>query len=220
MKRLPTSLLLLLLICSCSSRQGEANLQDNADSLEAVRQDSLRQAQELQKQTRADSLKAEEESERFCKQLSLNDLLVLLDDGEGDNSIQKKTDLSFVYEEEDGSDDGDASCEVIVYGKYIEKGENNKLISTTGHSCFFKIQLDTSKQAWLCFSNKDDADHFYEQALKDGRNSKKFIVTKSDDGNSFNISDYLPDGSPSSIYDINRPKLEDGFYAISIDFYY
>ena len=218
MKRLLTSLLLLLLICSCSSKHGEANQQDNADSLEAVRQDSIRHAQEMHEQARADSLKAEMESEQFCRQLSLNDLLTLLGD-EGTSSI-KNTGLSLIYSEEDDSDEGDVSCEVIVYGKYIDKGEGNKLISITGHSCFFKIQLDTSKQAWLCFSNKDDADHFYKQALKEGQENTKFVITKSHDGNSFNIGDSLPDGSLNSMYDIYRPKLKDGFYTIDIDFYY
>ena len=219
MKKLTTALLLLLTICSCSSKQGENNENDKADSLRAVRQDSIRMAQEKQEQARADSLKAEEEAEQFCRQLSLNDLLVLLG-AEGTNSIEKKTGLSLVYETEDGGNDGDASCEVIVYGKYIEKDKNYKLTSTTGHSCFFKIQLDTSKQAWLNFSNKDDADHFYNQALKDGKANKKYIITTNPDGNSFNIGSPFPDGTSNPMYDINRPKLENGFYQIAIDFYY
>ncbi|MBR3114233.1 MAG: hypothetical protein IKN22_03185 [Bacteroidaceae bacterium] len=218
MKKLTTALLLLLTICSCSSKQGETNEKDTVDSLEAIKQDSIRMVQEKKEQARADSLKAEEESEQFCKQLSFNDLLALLDD-EGKNSIEK-TGLSLVYKEEEDYDGGDVSCEEIVYGKYIEKEEGNKLISTTGHSCFFKIQLDTSKQAWLNFSNKDDADHFYNQALKDGKASKKYIITTNPDGNSFNIGSPFPDGSSNPMYDINRPKLENGFYQIAIDFYY
>jgi len=219
MKKLTTALLLLLTLCSCSSKQGETNEKDTVDSLEAIKQDSIRMVQEKKEQARADSLKAEEESEQFCRQLSLNDLLVLLG-AEGTNSIEKKTGLSLVYETEDGGNDGDVSCEEIVYGKYIEKEEGNKLISTTGHSCFFKIQLDTSKQAWLNFSNKDDADHFYNQALKDGKANKKYIITTNPDGNSFNIGSPFPDGSSNPMYDIHRPKLENGFYQIAIDFYY
>ncbi|MDO4950612.1 MAG: hypothetical protein Q4E49_00955 [Bacteroidales bacterium] len=219
MKKLTTALLLLLTLCSCSSKQGETNEKDTVDSLEAIKQDSIRMVQEKKEQARADSLKAEEEAEQFCRQLSLNDLLVLLG-AEGTNSIEKKTGLSLVYETEDGGNDGDVSCEEIVYGKYIEKEKGNKLISTTGHSCFFKIQLDTSKQAWLNFSNKDDADHFYNQALKDGKANKKYIITTNPDGNSFNIGSPFPDGTSNPMFDINRPKLENGFYQIAIDFYY
>ena len=219
MKKLTTALLLLLTLCSCSSKQGETNEKDTVDSLEAIKQDSIRIVQEKKEQARADSLKAEEEAEQFCRQLSLNDLLVLLG-AEGTNSIEKKTGLSLVYETEDGGNDGDVSCEEIVYGKYIEKEKGNKLISTTGHSCFFKIQLDTSKQAWLNFSNKDDADHFYNQALKDGKANKKYIITTNPDGNSFNIGSPFPDGTSNPMFDINRPKLENGFYQIAIDFYY
>ena len=219
MKKLTTALLLLLTICSCSPKQGETNEKDTVDSLEAIKQDSIRMVQEKKEQARADSLKAEEEAEQFCRQLSLNDLLVLLG-AEGTNSIEKKTGLSLVYETEDGGNDGDVSCEEIVYGKYIEKEKGNKLISTTGHSCFFKIQLDTSKQAWLNFSNKDDADHFYNQALKDGKANKKYIITTNPDGNSFNIGSPFPDGTSNPMFDINRPKLENGFYQIAIDFYY
>ena len=87
MKKLTTALLLLT-ICSCSPKQGETNEKDTVDSLEAIKQDSIRMVQEKKEQARADSLKAEEESEQFCKQLSFNDLLALLDD-EGKNSIEK-----------------------------------------------------------------------------------------------------------------------------------
>ena len=219
MKKLTTALLLLLTLCSCSSKQGETNEKDIVDSLETIKQDSIRMVQEKKEQAIADSLKAEEEAEQFCRQLSLNDLLVLLG-AEGTNSIEKKTGLSLVYETEDGGNDGDVSCEEIVYGKYIEKEKGNKLISTTGHSCFFKIQLDTSKQAWLNFSNKDDADHFYNQALKDGKANKKYIITTNPDGNSFNIGSPFPDGTSNPMFDINRPRLENGFYQIAIDFYY
>ena len=99
MKKLTTALLLLLTLCSCSSKQGETNEKDTVDSLEAIKQDSIRMVQEKKEQARADSLKAEEESEQFCKQLSFNDLLALLDD-EGINSIEK-TGLSLIYKEEE-----------------------------------------------------------------------------------------------------------------------
>ena len=46
MKKLTIALLLLLTLCSCSSKQGETNEKDTVDSLEAIKQDSIRMVQE------------------------------------------------------------------------------------------------------------------------------------------------------------------------------
>ena len=190
-----------------------------ADSLETVRIDSMRKAEakiEAERQAE-EQKKREEEAEQFCKRFSLKDLLCLLRNYENPNKAESSG-LSFIYKDVTKEEYGDDIT--IVYGKYIEKDGKNQLKSTTTHSCFFQVLLDTSTQYRINFSNKDDANSFFDKVLEYGviRHENYYYIPRKQlpDGMTITVDsiDWSSDYAP--IYCIEPPNVIEGYYSIII----
>ena len=217
--------LCVLLAVSCTqANNGEQKDETAVDSLEMARQDSIQKAEAEAKlneeREAAEQQKREEESEQFCKNLSIKDLLDLLEHY-SEAQIVQNGGLTFIYKYEEESTDGDAGYEKIVYGRDIEKGDKKDigydLNRTSGHACYYEINLDTSTNPYLCFANKDDADGFYDRVA----NHKPFEY----DGNTYYVNKnngelYIDtkydEDSFETHYVLYPLELEDGFYQIKI----
>lgn len=191
-----------------------------ADSLKMAHLDSLKKA-EAKMEEEAKKQKQEEESEKFCKQFSVEDLISLLGscaDPQSNDFIAEAGGLSFIYkdvkEEEYGEDI------TIVYGKYVEKDEKNQLKSTTSHSCFFQVLLDTSTQYRMNFSNKDDANSFFDKVLKYGviKHEEYYYIPKNKlpNGETITVDSINWNGDYAPQYSIEQPCIIDGYYSLII----
>lgn len=170
-----------------------------------------------EERTTTEEDKIETESEEFCKRFSLEDLLCLLRNYENPNKAESSG-LSFIYKDVTKEEYGDDIT--IVYGKYIEKDGKNQLTSTTTHSCFFQVLLDTSTQYRMNFSNKDDANSFFKKVLDYGviKHENYYYIPrkKLPGGKTITVSsiDWSSDDAP--IYSIEPPKVIEGFYSLII----
>lgn len=130
----------------------------------------------------------------------------------------------YVIEQSEEDEVGGSSS---VYGWGVEKGRKleygYELKCTSPHACYFYYQEDTSRQAAMCFKDKDDADRFFEEALEYG-----LVVM----GNSYHVAtEKLPGGTVTVVsfsdYNImaeitkpaNNNEFHPGFYVISIYFF-
>ena len=127
--------------------------------------------------------------------------------------------MTYLYEYEDG----DGGSYDTVYGRDVEKGEKTdfgyELKPKSDHACYFQYSLDTSTHASLNFTDKADADRFFEAFLKSG------VV---DCGGMYVVVEQeIPAGEVISVesmrdyngkYSIEKPVLdpERGFYTIII----
>ena len=217
--------LCLLLAVSCNNANNGGQKDETAvDSLEMARQDSIRKAEaeaKLNEEREAAELqKRDEEAEQFCSQFSIEDLLDLLEHY-GAAQIVQNGGLTFIYKEEEESIDGDVGLEKIVYGREIEKGDKKdfgyNLISTSRHSCYYELNLDTSTNPFLCFADKDDADSFYDRVA----NHKPFeyegetYYINKNNGELY-IDTQYDEESFETHYCLYPPELEEGFYKIKI----
>lgn len=218
--------LCLLLAISCNNaNNGEQKDETAVDSLEMARQDSIQKAEAEAKlneeREAAEQQKRDEEAEQFCKQFSIEDLLDLLEHY-GAAKIVQNGGLTFIYKDEIESTDGDVGEERVVYGREIEKGDKKdfgyNLISTSKHSCYYELNLDTSTNPYLYFANKDDADSFFNRVA----NHKPFKY----DGETYYINKnnsvlYIDtqydEDSFETHYCLYPPEHENGFYKIKID---
>lgn len=215
-----------MLAVSCNqANNGEQKDETAVDSLEMARQDSIQKAEAEAKLNEerevAEQQKREEESEQFCKNFSIEDLLDLLEHY-SEAQIVQNGGLTFIYEDEIESTDGDVGEDKIVYGREIEKGDKKdfgyNLISTSKHSCYYELNLDTSTNPYLYFANKDDADSFYERVAKHKPfeyEGKTYYINKNN-GELYIDTKYDED-SFETHYVLYPPELEDGFYKIMID---
>lgn len=135
----------------------------------------------------------------------------------------EKCGMTYLYEYEDGGEDGDAGFYDTVYGRDVEKGEKTdfgyELKPKSNHACYFQYSLDTSTHASLNFTDKTDANRFFEAFLKSG------VV---DCGGMYVVVEQeIPAGEVISVesmrdyngkYSIEKPVLdpERGFYTIII----
>lgn len=217
--------LCLLLAVSCNSANNGGQKDETAvDSLEMARQDSIRKAEAEAKlneeREAAEQQKRDEEAEQFCSQFSIENLLDLLEHY-GAAQIVQNGGLTFIYKEEEESIDGDVGLEKIVYGREIEKGDKKdfgyNLISTSRHSCYYELNLDTSTNPFLCFADKDDADSFYDRVA----NHKPFeyegetYYINKNNGELY-IDTQYDEESFETHYCLYPPELNDGFYKIKI----
>ena len=218
--------LCLLLAISCNnSNNGEQKDETAVDSLEMARQDSIQkaeaEAQLNEEREAAEQQKRDEEAEQFCKKFSIEDLLDLLEHY-GAAKIVQNGGLTFIYKEEIESTDGDVGEERVVYGREIEKGDKKdfgyNLISTSKHSCYYELNLDTSTNPYLYFANKDDADSFYNRAAnyKPFKYEGETYYINKNNGVLYIDTKYDED-SFETHYCLYQPELEDGFYKIKID---
>lgn len=220
----------MLLIIGCNNSNKAEQQEDNTvtDSLETARQDSIQKAEAEAKlneeREAAEQQKRDEEAEQFCRQLSIEDLLDLLEHYGGAKIVQNGG-LTFIYEDEIESTDGDVGEEQIVYGRDIEKGDKKNfgydLKCTSGHACYYEINLDTSTNPSLCFADKDDADAFYDRAAKcetidmDGTT---YYIHPKDDGQIYIETPY-GDGDFNTHFALSRPEKNGDFYRISVEVY-
>ena len=104
----------------------------------------------------------EDEAEQFCKNFSLEKLMSMLTLQDG---FEEKSGMSLIYKDVIIGEEVDE--DEIVYGFGIEKTDKKtlgyNLKSTTRHSCFYKLNEDTSTNPSLNFSDKDDANTFYDK---------------------------------------------------------
>ena len=217
--------LCMLLAISCNqANNGEQKDETAVDSLEMARQDSIQKAEAEAKlneeRETAEQQKRDEEAEQFCKKFSIEDLLDLLEHY-GAAKIVQNGGLTFIYKEEIESTDGDVGEERIVYGREIEKGDKKdfgyNLISTSKHSCYYELNLDTSTNPYLYFANKDDADSFYNRTAnhKPFKYDGKTYYVNKNNGELYIDTKYDED-SFETHYVLYPPELEDGFYKIKI----
>lgn len=190
-----------------------------ADSLEMVRQDSIKRV-EAKMEEEAKKQKQEEESEKFCKQFSVEDLICLIENYENPSKAEGSG-LSFIYK--DAVYGGEYGDDIeIVYGKYIEKGDKKNLgfnlKGTTSHSCFFIVELDTSTQMTICFSNEEDAKNFFKKVSEYGviEYEGAYYIPKMRLTNSkpIHVDSLEWDGDYAPLYYIGSPKYREGYYKI------
>ena len=143
-----------------------------ADSLEMVRQDSIKLA-EQKEQERIEANKIAELHEK----MSFENFLGMLKNYDQESYAQK-CGLSLIYRDfVDGGEDG-VDCLEIVYGYEVEKGrkkedfdgESNSYVINpkSNHSCYFLCNYDSSSSASLHFQDKEDAEIFFSKAQKYG----------------------------------------------------
>ena len=112
-----------------------------------------------------------------------------------------------------------------LYGFGIEKTDKKtlgyNLKSTTRHSCFYKLNEDTSTNPSLNFSDKDDANAFYDKASKcktidiDGNT---YYIHPKDDGQIYIETPYGDDDF-NTHFVLYRPEKNGDFYRISVEVY-
>ena len=175
----------------------------------------------------------EEASKAFCRQFSVKDLLVLLNMTEEDKDTQQ-TGLALIYsdsaegEEEEGLEGSelDVTCSEVVYGRDIEKTTKKELgyqlKATTGHACFFNMSWDTSTQASLNFSDKDDAEDFMERAAKHEKIELKdspYWFRLDEKNKHVHIEIPWTEDEHQTKYELYPPVLKEGFYSIEVEVY-
>ncbi len=213
MKRNYILLTMTLILLSCGNKKAPA--ERGADSL-TIAKDSL---------VVETSQEKDPAFEKFFEQLSFDNFVDLLKNPYKETA--EKCGLSFLFHEDmEVAEEGDADGSCSFYGWGIEKIEKQEngyhIICTSDHACYFYYQEDTSKQAAMCFKNKDDANRFIEKALAYG------LV---DMNGSYHIAEEkLPNGTVKVdsfrdyqiITEMMKPEKDDefhqGFYVIR--FYY
>lgn len=144
--------------------------------------------------------------------------LLTLQDG-----FEEKSGMSLIYKDVIIGEEVDE--DEIVYGFGIEKTDKvtlgYNLKSTTRHSCFYQINYDTSTNPNLNFSDKDDANAFYDKASKcktidiDGNT---YYIHPKDDGQIYIETPYGDDDF-NTHFVLYRPEKSGDFYRISVEVY-
>jgi len=219
----------MLLTVGCNNSNNAEHKENNtaADSPETTRKDSIQKTEveaklnEEEEREAAEQQKLEDEAEQFCKNFSLEKLMVLLT--QQDNFVEKSG-LSLIYKDVNIGEEVD---EVeIVYGFGIEKTDTKtlgyNLKSTTKHSCFYQINYDTSTNPSLNFSDKDDANAFYDKASKCETivigDTTYYIHEKTDDKYyPIHIETPYGDDDFETHFALSRPEKEGDFYRISVE---
>ena len=221
LKQLAVYMLCVLVVpvTACSSK--EKKTADSMDTTQVRTEEATTQPTDSAEAAR---LQREEASKQFCRQLSVEDLLVLLTGGD-----VEKTGLTLVYEDSEDSEENELeNYEVkdVVYGRDIEKTTKKELgydlKATSGHSCFFNIFTATSTNASLNFGNKEDAEDFLERAAKHEPvkiGDTTYYFHQKPDAKGVYIEKPYADNDFSTEYVLYPPKLEDGFYRIEIEVY-
>ncbi len=211
---------IILIICgvvyfSDSQERREARLAREKfvkDSLEQVRQDSIKLAQQKEKE-RLETVKVA----KFREQLSFENFLGMLKHYEN-TSYANKCGLNLLYKNVDIEEWGE--CIEIVNGYDVEKGSKKEyggyeIIAKSNHACYFIHEICTSEGAHLSFKDEEDAKVFYNKAKDYG-----LII----DGDTYYIPNKkLPKGK--SIYvdeidyekiigTISSPTYDEGWYVV------
>jgi len=181
------------------------------DSLEAVRQDSLRMVEQKEK----DELEAKKLAE-FREKFTFENLLSLLKNH--DNVVAaKKCGLSLIYK--DVENDGEVECVDIVYGYEVERGSDKQVVAKSDNACYLYFSLDTSTQAILYFNDAADADYFQNMAKEYGLiiyEYNKYVPKKRMSSGYHNVDSLDWDGEYAPMYSLSNVSSERGWYVVNI----
>lgn len=210
-------------VSACTSKEKK-----EADATQVVSPDTASKAEVAVSEDSVDTeqQQREEASRKFCEQFSLDNLMVLLHGEDGVTPAQK-TGLTLIYSDEieDEEEEGMSYSEA-VYGRDIEKTTKRKLgydiKATTGHSCFYQINMDTSTNPRLCFGNEDDAKGFFERASEQKTvkyGDQTLYIHKRPDKQELYLEKPYAGDDFETVYVLYPPELEDGFYTIRVEVY-
>ena len=216
-----------LLTIGCNNSNNAEQQEENAvaDSLETASQDSIQKAEAEAKlneeREAAEQQKLEDEAEQLCKNFSLEKLMDMLTLQE---NCMEKCGLSLIYKDAIIGDEVDE--DEIVYGFGVEKTDKEtlgyKLKSTTRHSFYYQIDENTSINPSLNFSDEDDANAFYDKALKCETivigDTTYYIHEKPDDKYyPIHIQTPYGDDDYQTHFALSRPEKNGDFYRISVE---
>ena len=182
-----------------------------SDSIESVRQDSLRMAEHKEKE----ELEAKKLAE-FREKFTFGNLLALLKNYDNVGYAQK-CGLSRIYK--DVEDDGEIECTEIVYGYDVEKDGNNTVEAKSNNSCYLRYSLDSSTHAAMYFKNASDADYFQNIAKEYGLlvyDGSKYVPQKKISSGYHNVDSLDWEGDYAPTYMISDTSSENGWYIIHI----
>ena len=217
----------MLLTTSCNNSNNAEQQEDNAaaDSLEMASKDTIQKAEAEAKldeeREAAEQQKLEDEAEQFCKNFSLEKLMVMLT--LQDNCMDKNG-LSLIYKDAIIGDEIDE--DEIVYGFGVEKTDKKalgyNLKSSTRHSFYYQIDENTSINPSLNFSDEDDANAFYDKALKCETiviGDKTYYIHEKPDDKYYPIHIQTPYGDDDfeTHFALSRPEKIGDFYRISVE---
>lgn len=188
-----------------------------ADSLEQVRKDSIK----LAEQKEQERIEVEKHTE-FRKKFTFGNFIALLKNHDN-ASYAQKCGLSLIYKDIDDADEGEVSCEEYVYGYDVEKGENNRVEAKSNYSCYLSYNLDSSTHAAMYFKDASDADYFQTIAKEYGLlvyDGSKFVPRKKMPSGYHNVDSLDWEGDYAPTYMISDTSNENGWYVvyIGIDF--
>ena len=188
-----------------------------ADSLEQVRKDSIKLA-EQKEQERIEA----EKVEKFREKMSFENFIGMLNHYEN-QSYANKCGLNLLYRSDTEEEYGTST--EIVYGYDVEKGSKKDyggydIVAKSNHACYFMYMLDTSTGAQISFKDSDDADILFKKAKEYGLiiyEDMYYIPNKRlPNGKSIRLAEY-----DNSIYErvcgtISAPDYINGWYVIHI----
>lgn len=191
---------------------------------------SLKNAEQAKTKLKNDSAEAEkqkreEAAKQFCEQFSVEDLLRLLNHA-GEPEAEKSG-MSFLFDDSvDDDEEEGLSYSVVAYGRNVEKGKKldlgYQIVSTSAHSCYFTLNVDTSTNPRLYFANQEDANNFFQRASSAKRfdyDGETYTIQKEADSNCIDIMIPWVEDELQTKYSIHPPKLENGFYEIWVEVY-
>lgn len=182
-----------------------------SDSLEAVRQDSLRMVEQKEK----DELEAKKLAE-FREKFTFENLLSLIKNHDNVEAA-KKCGLSLIYK--DVENDGEVECVDIVYGYEVERGSDKQVVAKSDNACYLYFSLDTSTQAILYFNDAADADYFQNMAKEYGLiiyEYNKYVPKKRMSSGYHNVDSLDWDGEYAPMYSLSNVSSERGWYVVNI----
>lgn len=182
-----------------------------SDSLEAVRQDSLRMVEQKEK----DELEAKKLAE-FREKFTFENLLSLIKNHDNVEAA-KKCGLSLIYK--DVENDGEVECVDIVYGYEVERGSDKQVVAKSDNACYLNFSLDTSTQAILYFNDAADADYFQNMAKEYGLiiyEYNKYVPKKRMSSGYHNVDSLDWDGEYAPMYSLSNVSSERGWYVVNI----
>ena len=194
-----------------------------ADSLEKVRQDSIKLAAKLE----AERIE-KEKIERFRENFTFNNILNLLKHPD-DASLAQKCGLSLLYKNSETivdnfMEEGDSyKAYDIAYGYETEKGSKNSeglgygIKASSTHSCYFNYLAGRGKTTLFHFKDESDADYLFEMAKDHGLIeccNRYFIPRKKVAKGITHVEEYDPESE--ALYGITQLGEMNGWYSLEI----
>ena len=194
-----------------------------ADSLEQVRQDSIKLAAKLE----AERIEKEKIA-KFRENFTFNNILNLLKHPD-DASLAQKCGLSLLYKNSETivdnfMEEGDSyRAYDIAYGYETEKGSKNSeglgygIKASSTHSCYFNYLVGRGKTTLFHFKDESDADYLFEMAKDHGLIeccNRYFIPRKKVAKGITHVEEYDPDSE--ALYGITQLGEMDGWYSLEI----